>query len=170
MRQLLVLPLLIATLVLSACATVSRVDASNDVHALLIAIRDNDGATFDRHVDKVALKRQLESRIVEQTRQSGAPDGLKALGYMLSRSVADLAGDALLRPTVFRTAAEFYGYRPTMPIPGRLAIASALRPIGGGRVCAARSEKGPCLLTFANQGGVWKLVSFDGAISELKLP
>ncbi|MDG2521451.1 DUF2939 domain-containing protein [Caulobacter segnis] len=170
MRQLLVLPLLLAALALSACATVSRVDASNDVHALLIAIRDNDGATFDRHVDKVALKRQLESRIVEQTQRSNAPDPLKALGYMLSRTAADLAGDALLRPTVFRAVAESYGYRPSQPIPGRLAIASALRPIGGGRVCAARSDKGPCLLTFANQGGVWRLVSFDGPVSELKLP
>ena len=34
-------------LTLSACATVQKLDAASDVHALLISIRDGDQATFD---------------------------------------------------------------------------------------------------------------------------
>jgi hypothetical protein len=71
---------------------------------------------------------------------------------------------------VFRAVAEYYGYRPGTPVPGQLEIAGALRPLPDGRVCAAKAHKGPCLVTFADEGGVWKLVSFDGDIKELRLP
>ena len=71
---------------------------------------------------------------------------------------------------MFRAAAEYYGYTPGQPIPGQIAIASALRQTGAGRVCAARSKTGPCLLSFANEDGVWKLVSFDGDPAQLRLP
>ena len=47
---------------LAACASVQRLDAANDVHALLVSIRDNDSATFDAHVDHEALKRELHGQ------------------------------------------------------------------------------------------------------------
>ena len=47
---------------LSACATVDRLNAGGDVHDLLVAIRDNDRATFDAHVDRRALKAGIEAR------------------------------------------------------------------------------------------------------------
>jgi hypothetical protein len=53
---------------LSACATVDRVDAAGDVHDLLVAIRDNDRATFDAHVDRRALKAEIEARLVDEAR------------------------------------------------------------------------------------------------------
>jgi hypothetical protein len=65
--------------------------------------------------------------------------------------------------------AEYYGYRPDQPIPGRLAIAGALRALPDGRVCATRRRNGPCLLTFASENGAWRLVSFDGDASMLSL-
>ena len=52
-----------AALMLAACATVQKVSAAGDVHALLISIRDNDTATFDAHVDHEALKAELQSRL-----------------------------------------------------------------------------------------------------------
>ena len=49
---------------LGACATVQRYDAAGDIHAFLIAIRDNDKAAFDAHVDRPALKAQMHARIL----------------------------------------------------------------------------------------------------------
>ena len=163
---------LIAGLALLAvgCATTARITAANDVHALLIAIRDDDHAAFDAHVDRDALEHELEGRLLDRTQQPSTDDTVKALGALLARPLAQLAGDALIRPKVFRAVAEYYGYRPEMPIPNQLEIAGALRALPDGRVCAAKSHKGPCLITFANEAGTWRLVSFDGDISLLRLP
>ena len=70
---------------------------------------------------------------------------------------------------VFRAVAAYYGYSPQTPIPSELVIAGALRPLGPGRVCAAKGHGGPCLITFANEQGTWRLVSFDGDVSLLRL-
>ena len=45
----------------------------------------------------------------------------------------------------------------------------ALRPLPDGRVCAAKRHDAPCLITFAKEAGTWKLVSFDGDLSQLRL-
>ncbi|HEY1752226.1 MAG TPA: DUF2939 domain-containing protein [Caulobacteraceae bacterium] len=160
----------LAALALGGCATTERIGAANDVHQLLIAIRDDDRAGFDAHVDKPALEHELEDRILGRTQAPNADDATKALGALLARPLAQLAGDALIRPRVFRAVAEYYGYRPETPIPNQLVIAGALRALPDGRVCAAKAHKGPCMLTFANEGGAWRLVSFDGDISQLRLP
>ena len=89
---------------------------------------------------------------------------------MLAHPLARLAGDTFLRPGVFRTIAEYYGYKPGAPLPNQLVIAGALRALPDGRVCAARRHGGPCLLTFADEAGTWRLISFDGDIADLKLP
>lgn len=157
-------------LVASACATTHRIQAASDVHALLIAIRDDDDAAFDAHVDREALEHELEGRILARTQGADASDATRALGALLARPLAQLAGNALLRPQVFRAVAEYYGYKPGQPIPGEFAIAGALRPLPNGDVCAARSHGGPCLITFANEAGTWRLVSFDGDLGLLKLP
>lgn len=156
-------------LLAAACATTQRIEAANDVHTLLIAIRDDDHAVFEAHVDRPALEHEMEARLLDRTQQPTANDTVKALGALLARPLAQLAGDALIRPKVFRAVAEYYGYRPQTPIPNQLEIAGALRALPDGRVCAAKSHKGPCLITFANEGGTWRLVSFDGDISLLRL-
>lgn len=88
--------LALVALTLSACATAQRYDAANDVHALLISIRDNDQATFDAHVDRPALKRQIESRLMAETTKASSNDGLAALSAILAPALADIAGDALI--------------------------------------------------------------------------
>lgn len=163
-------PLLLAlvALILTSCATVQRYDAAQDVHNLLVAIRDNDRAAFDRHVDRRALKRQLEARLIDEAQGSGAPSLLQGLGVTLAEPVAELAGELLIQPRVFRWVAEHYGYRRTDPLPSAVAISPALRPIGGGRVCAVAEPGGPCVLVFTRLEGVWKLTGFEGEISMLR--
>lgn len=157
-----------AALALSGCATVERYDAATDVHALLVSIRDNDRAAFERHIDRPALKRQIEARLVEEARRSGAPAPLQGLGIALAQPLSALAGEMLLQPRVFRGVAEYYGYRPTDAIPGALSISAALKPAGGGRVCAVAKANGPCVLMFTRAEGVWRLSGFEGDLSMLR--
>ena len=154
---------------LTNCATVQGISAAGDVHALLISIRDNDRAAFNAHVDRNALEAQLQAMLVEQARAADIPDPVKALGLMISGPLAKVAGKTLIRPDVFRAVADYYGYRPDTPVPGQFAIAAALRPVDGGRVCAARGRHGPCLLTFAEEDGTWRLVAFNGDAAMLRL-
>jgi len=96
-RRLLIVALALS---LSACATVQKLDAASDVHALLISIRDGDQATFDSLVDRKALRREIQGRLVaEAGKDERIPSGIAAI---LAPSLAKLAGDALIQPEVFR--------------------------------------------------------------------
>jgi hypothetical protein len=154
---------------LFGCATTRDLAAAGDVHALLLSVRDDDKAAFDAHVDRGALAAQIQDMLVDRARAADVPDSLKGLGLLVSGPLAKAAAGALLRPNVFRAVADYYGYRPNRPVPGTLEIAMMLRPAESGRVCAAKGRRGPCLLTFANEGGTWRLVAFDGDAAMLKL-
>lgn len=155
-------------LTLSACATVQKLDAAGDVHALLIAIRDGDSATFDSLVDRRALKGEIQNRlVVEASKDSRVPAGLAAI---LAPGLAELAGETLVQPQVFRSVAEYYGYRQDMKIPGPIGISTMLRELPDQRVCAVTKADGPCLLIFAKApDGRWKLSGFEGDLKMLRL-
>lgn len=158
----------VLALTLAGCATTARYDAAGDVHALLVAIRDNDRAAFDAHVDRRALMNNLESRLMREVDRRDMDDGARALAALVAPGLADVAGEALLRPEVFRAAASYYGYTPDQPLPNRLAIGGALRYLPDGKVCATKKKDGPCLLVFTNVDGVWKLSGFEGELSDLR--
>lgn len=161
-------PLLAALVALSlaACASAQRLGAANDVHALLISIRDNDSATFDAHVDHEALKQELQAKLTQSLAHNGKMKGLSAL---LGPSVMDFADQALVQPKTFRMVAEQYGYKSDSKIPNPLVIAQALKTFPDGRVCATKKKDGPCVLTFTKENGAWKLTSFDGDFSTLRI-
>jgi len=154
----------LAALSLAACASVQRLDAAGDVHALLISIRDDDQAAFDAHVDRAALKRDMQAKLNKRI-----DPRLSGWASLLGPSVIDLAGETLVQPQVFRLVAQRYGYRSDTRIPNMVEIASALKPLADGRVCAVTKKDGPCLLGFTKEDGVWKLTSFDGDFSMLRL-
>ena len=153
-------------LALGACAATTRFDAAGDVHAFLVAIRDGDRAVFDAHVDKDALKSELRARLIAGAANSGKARNAAVAGALLAGPLGDMAADALLRPEVFRAAAQLMGYSADRPIPDRLSIASGLRYVESDRVCVARKKSAPCLFVFRNEGGVWRLVGYEG---DLKL-
>lgn len=148
---------------LTACATAHRLDAAGDVHALLISIRDNDEAAFEAHVDRPALKREIQAKI-----EAKAAKRYGALAA-LAPGLAEFAGDTLVQPSVFKLIAEQYGYSEQTKIPGPIAIAGALKPLPDGRVCAVKKKDGPCTLVFTKEDGVWKLTGFEGDMKDLKL-
>ena len=159
--------IVLAALLLSSCATVQKLDAAGDVHALLISIRDGDRATFDQLVDRRALKQEMQARLVSEARTSRVP---AALAAVLAPSLASIAGDTLIHPDVFRAVAEYYGYRRDMPIPGPIGISTRLRPLDDGRVCAVDKKDGPCVLIFTQGTDTrWRLSGFAGDVSMLRL-
>ena len=120
-------------------------------------------------MDRPALTTQLRSRVLAEAARSGqSGQTLQALGMLLGSALANVATDVLIQPEVFRAVAETRGYRPDTPIPGVIAISQALKPIGGGSVCAVLRDDGPCVLVFANQAGTWRLVAFEGDLSLLR--
>lgn len=160
-------PVLLVAGLLSSCATATRIDAAGDVHALLIAIRDNDKAAFNAHVDRPALKRSIEARLMAEADKATDDPGLKALGALAAPYLADAANRSLIQPSTFRSLAYQYGYRPDQPIPGQVAIAGALKTLPDGRVCATRKKDGPCVLMFTQEEGTWRLSGFEGDITDL---
>ena len=168
-RSLKLTAVLACALALCACSTVQRLSAANDVHALLVSIRDNDQAAFDAHVDRDALKAEIETRLATQTQKSKKAESWGALGAMLAPAIAKYAGDSLIQPKMFRQVADFYGYKAGASVPNTLAIASVLKPLPDGRVCATKKKDGPCLLMFTQTAGVWRLSSFEGDMSMLRI-
>ena len=155
------------TLAVAACASVEKLDAANDVHALLISIRDNDQAAFDAHVDRTALKTEIQARLVAETAKDKR---LGSLAAILAPGLAEFAGEALVQPSNFRRVAERYGYTPQTKIPGPVVISQALRTMPDGRVCATRQKDGPCLLIFTKGADDrWRLSGFEGDLAELRL-
>lgn len=168
MRPFRVLALLGLAAVLASCATAARIDAAGDVHALLIAIRDNDKAAFNAHVDRQALKSSIEARLVTEATKRTKDENLRALGALAAPYLADAADKALIQPSTFRSVAYQYGYKPGQPIPGQVAIAGSLKAMPDGRVCATKSKDGPCVLIFTRKDGVWKLSGFEGDVADLR--
>ncbi|MDB5440068.1 MAG: hypothetical protein JWM33_2495 [Caulobacteraceae bacterium] len=154
-------------LVLTGCATTQRLGAAGDVHAFLVSIRDNDRVAFDAHIDRPALQRQLEDRLMAQARKAAPSGPLADLAQAVAGPLAQYGADNLLQPSVFRNVAIYFGYDPAKPLPGQIVIAKTLRPLSDGRVCAPRSHDGPCLFTFTHEAAGWKLTSFDGEMSDL---
>ena len=156
--------ILAAALTLTACASVQRLGAATDVHALLVSIRDNDQQAFDAHVDRPALKQTIQAMI----EQKGAKR-YGALASLLGPGLAQFAGDTLVQPAVFKQVARQYGYSDDTKIPNPLVIASALKPLPDGRVCATKKKDGPCTLVFTKEAGTWKLTGFEGDVKDLHL-
>ncbi|HEV2363834.1 MAG TPA: hypothetical protein VGS12_06495 [Caulobacteraceae bacterium] len=150
-----------ATLFLAACATTTRLGAAEGAHALLVAVRDDDKAAFEAHIDHPALESAVQAKLVGEARQADLPVLLRGAGVLASGPLSRLAVAALIRPEVLRGVAAYYGYRLGQRLPGMIAIAGALETLPGDRVCAVTRRGAPCLVTLADEGGSWRLVDFD---------
>jgi hypothetical protein len=151
----------LAALTMTGCATTRPLAAAGDVHALLIAVRDDDRQAFETHVDRPALRAHIQARIVAHAKAMNRGATFDALGVLLSGPASAAADSLLVRPQVFRAVAEYYGYRPGSPIPGPLALSTVLKDGPDGTVCATSGRNGPCVLTFAHETTVWRLVDID---------
>lgn len=155
----------IAALAVAGCATVAKYDASNDIHAFLVAVRDGDKAAFDAHVDKPALKAQLRARLIEEAASRHGVESNETAGAIMAGPMVDIAVEVLVRPEVFRAAASLLGYGPERPIPNMIAIGQQVKPLSNDRVCVTLGHT--CTFIFKNEDGAWRLIAFEGDIDAL---
>jgi hypothetical protein len=127
----------LAAVTVSSCASVSRIDSVGDIHAFLVAVRNDDQALFDRHIDKSSV-------FANATRANPA---------------AGLTAAALSKPRTYRAVAAAYGFAPGKRVPGRTGGLNRVRSLDYSQVCLSRSLKAPCQMTFALQGEVWRLIA-----------
>lgn len=159
------LPLVLG-LMLAACATVQKYDASADIHQFLVAVRDGDKASFDAHVDKPALKAQLRARLIAEMAIAHGAESNETTGAVLAGPLVDLGVEVLVRPEVFRAAAQLLGYGPEQPIPNVLAIGHQVKPLPNDRVCVIIGHS--CAFIFKREEGVWRMIGFEGDLGSLK--
>jgi hypothetical protein len=142
-------------LALAACERPQeRYDAAQDIHAFLVAAKTGDSATFDRHLDREALKTQLRGEVDELlASQPGIPAA--ARGPLLDQLVDGFG------PEMFQVAIQGAGPLANRT-PSAAELAAVLRPISETRVClpSAPGAEG-CAATFENQAGTWRLVAVD---------
>jgi predicted RNA-binding Zn ribbon-like protein len=144
-------------LLLSACERPQeRYDAAQDIHAFLAAARAGDRATFDRHIDREALKVQLRGQVDKLlAAQPGLPAGA---GDRLLDQLVDNFG-----PEMFQVATQGAGPLADRT-PSAAEIAAILRPLTATRVCLPpKPGADGCAATFEDQGEVWRLVAVDAA-------
>ena len=128
----------------------TQYDAAEDVRAFIVAVRENDRATFDRHVDRPVLREQLLGQVRAAIGDQAGP---------LGDALAQQAVDQLIRPESFQLALKQAGAPDRTPTAAE--IATQLRVVENGRVCLPRSQDGPCAITFARTGEDWRLVAID---------
>lgn len=158
--------LLAVGLLLSGCQQANtRLDAAEDVRAFLVAVRERDRTTFDRHVDRDLLRADLRRQL---SARAGEGDPVAAL---LGSDQADRILDGLISPEAFNFAVEQAG--PALDrTPSAPEIAAILKPAGENRLCLPSGGRdGPCAVTFALDGDTWKLVSVaTGSLGVQSLP
>ncbi len=146
---------------IAGCSTTRPLAAAGDVHALLVAVRDDDRPAFEAHVDRRVLRANMQARLLARTRAMNGGRVVDALGVLMSGPAANVADALLIQPEVFRAVADYYGYRPGRAIPGPLALSTVLHDAPDGTVCATSGRGGPCILTFAREATVWRLIDID---------
>ena len=147
---------LLALLLVAGCERPQeRLDAARDVHAFLKAAREGDRTTFDRHVDRPALKANLRGEIDEVL--AGQPIPARMRDQLLDQLVDNLG------PEMFQVATQGVG-----PLAGRTPsaaeIAAVLKPLGSTQVCLPpQPGADQCAATFEKRGDTWRLVAVDSS-------
>ena len=159
---------ILATTLAAGCATVTRYDAAGDIRAFLIAVRDGDRPTFDQHVDTAALKTNLRARLLTAVASEHGLQSREGVAALLAGPLVDVAVDALVRPQVFRAAAELAGYGPQTHVPGPLVLGQDIKPLDSDRVCALIRHR--CAFVFKREQGAWRLIDFEGDFGLLQRP
>jgi hypothetical protein len=143
----------VVAIALAGCGD-ARKEAAPAVRALLAAAEANQRMVFESHIDRVALRADLKGQLM-------AMPEVRDLHDQLGDEVGDVAVDRMISPQSFR----LFRADQALPKAARDAdIAKRLKPLSPDRVCLRDVEdEDRCLLTFAKQGKVWKLVGLHAA-------
>jgi hypothetical protein len=169
MKTQLIAAMIVATL-MSGCATgPGPSEASTDVRAFAMALRDRDMAGIEARIDRPALQSQVNGlarqiasdEIAKRTGGGGTGAILGLFGADLAAPVIERLAARALQPDVLADIARRAGLTPETRLPGRTITSLALRSVPDGRVCAPDPQTRGCLLYFAKYPSGWKLNAID---------
>lgn len=160
----------LVVLALTGCATSPGAnEASADVRAFAMALRDRDMAGIESRIDRPALQNQVSGlaraiaaeEIAKRTGGGGTGALLGLFGADLAAPIIERIAGRALQPDVLADIARRAGLTPETRIPGRSVTAFALRSVPDGRVCAPDPQTRGCLLYFGKYPSGWKLNAID---------
>jgi hypothetical protein len=134
---------------LSGCATVPAMTARDDVRRFLVAIRNNDQATFDATVDQQALIGSIAASQCLRTGARGEP-----FFSCVETTVARMDAVPL---SAFRGIAASFGYERGRLPAGFVGVTA--RRDAYDQVCVTNKPLGACVLWFRGEGDSWRLTS-----------
>lgn len=138
-----------AAVLLSGCASGYAMTARDDVHRFLVAVRNDDQATFDAIVDQKAIAQSIATNRCLQT---GARRD--ALFSCMSTTASQIGPIPL---SAFRGVAASFGYERGRRPTGIVRVSA--RRDAYDQVCVSNKHFGPCVLWFIGQGDSWRLTS-----------
>lgn len=138
------------TATLAGCGGAPQ-DAARQVDKFLAAAAGDDRMAFEAQIDRPSVRADLKSQLM-------ASPEVRTLQEQLGDDTGDVAVDRMISPQSFRNLRA--GAEP-LPAKGDLrSIRARLKVLARGRVCLrGAADRDRCLLTFAKQGGAWKLVA-----------
>lgn len=160
-------PFTLALAVLAGCATGrGPSEASNDVRAFAMALRDRNISGIESRIDRPALQGQVNglARAIaaeEISKRTGGSALLGMLGADLASPIIETLARRALEPDMLADIAQRAGLTADRPVPGRMVTAIALRRVPDGRVCAPDPQTRGCLLYFGQYPSGWKLNAID---------
>jgi hypothetical protein len=144
-------------------------EASADVRAFAMALRDRDLAGIEARIDRPALQGQVNGlaraiaseEIAKRTGGGGTGALLGLFGADLAGPIIERLAKRALEPDVLADIARRAGLTPETRLPGRTITSLALRSVPDGRVCAPDPQTRGCLLYFGKYPSGWKLNAID---------
>ena len=160
----------VMTSLLASCATgPGPSEATTDVRAFAMALRDRDLPAIEARIDRPALQGQVNGlaralaseEISKRTGGGGTGALLGLLGADLAAPIIERLAKRALEPDVLADIARRAGLTPETRLPGRTVTRLALRQVPDGRVCAPDPQTRGCLLYFGKYPSGWKLNAID---------
>jgi hypothetical protein len=159
-------------LVLSSCTTApAPLDASSDVRAFVMALRDRNLPGIEARIDRPALQAQVTgiARAIaanEIAKRTGGGEGGQILGVLgadLANPLLERLSKQALGPAILADLARRAGLTPETVLPSRPATSMGLKRLTDGRVCAPDPQTKACILYFGRYPSGWKLNALDEA-------
>jgi hypothetical protein len=159
-------------LVLNGCATApAPLDASSDVRAFVMALRDRDLPGIEARIDRPAVQGQVTgiARAIaasEIAKRTGGGEGGQILGVLgadLANPLLERLSRQALEPAILADLARRAGLTPETVLPSRTATGMGLKRLPDGRVCAPDPQTKACILYFGRYPSGWKLNAMDEA-------
>jgi hypothetical protein len=143
--------------VLGGCGVDVRADAANGVAKFLDAVRRGDQPAFEAALDRPALRSDLRDQLTALGRANGVD---------VNGGPSDFALDRMITPEAFRLVEARTGQAlPIAPTAAQVALSMAVRDPN--HACVQDPGKARCLLSFAKENGVWRLVGMPA--TDLKI-